>query len=53
MATRRNNRHPVRYYDDDGIPHDGVAVERNGNLTWVEDAETGKGDWLAPHEMDR
>lgn len=44
---------PVRYYDENGEPHDGIAVERNGHLTWVEDAETGKGEWLAPFEMDR
>ena len=53
MATRRTDRHqPVRYYDEDGVAHDGVAVERNGNLTWVEHETTGEGDWLAPFEIE-
>lgn len=29
---------PVRYYDESGEPHDGLAIEVNGNLVWVEDA---------------
>jgi hypothetical protein len=45
---------PVRYIDseNDWQTRDGVATERNGNLTWVEDAETGRGEWRAPHELE-
>ena len=52
MASRPRNERPVRYYDEDGTPHDGVAIERNGNLTWVEDTVSGEGDWLAPFEIN-
>ena len=41
------------YFDDRFERREGEIVERNGNLTLVRDAETGKEDWLAPHDIER
>jgi hypothetical protein len=54
MAPNRKRPNPVRYIapEVDWQPRDGNEYETNGNLTWVEDAETGKGDWRAPFEIE-
>ena len=41
----------VRYIDDDFEERDGQIIEHNGNLTLVEDLETGDQDWRAPFEV--
>ena len=55
MTAPKERKYPrdTRYLGEDFDVHDGVAVERNGNLTWVEDAMTGEGDWKAPFEVDQ
>lgn len=41
-----------RYLGNDYDWHDCEVLERNGNLTLVQDEETGEEEWLAPHELD-
>lgn len=41
----------VTYTDDDFEEHRGEVVERNGNLSWVVDDETGEGSYRSPHEI--
>lgn len=43
-----------RYLDEDDFDYRYCRViERNGNLTLVEDEETGEEKWVAPHEIER
>lgn len=41
----------IRYIDDAFEERDGYALQRNGNLTYVMDADTLEADWRAPHEI--
>ena len=49
MARKRSER--VTYTDDDFEEHEGEVIERNGNLAYVIDDETGQGSYRAPHEI--
>ncbi len=51
MAATRKLTKIVKYIDDDFELREGVVTERNGNLAWVEDKETGEGAYRAPHEI--
>lgn len=51
FSTRKCPR-PVRYKDDSFNVRSGVAIERNGNLTLIEDDETGEVDWKSPFEIE-
>jgi len=51
-AKKRRYPRPARYLDSSFDERDGVAEERNGNLTLVTDRETGQSDWYAPHEIE-
>ncbi len=52
MASKRNKpAKAVRYVDDDFEVREGIVTERNGNLSWVEDKDTGEGSYRAPHEV--
>lgn len=42
----------IKFYDTDFIEQDGFVIETNGNLSYVENIETGEAEWLAPHEME-
>jgi hypothetical protein len=42
----------IRYLDEDFEYQEGLAIERNGNLTLVEKCD-GTVDWLAPFEIDK
>ena len=55
MATKRTDRgkrfpRTVIYEDENYEDRDGILRETNGNLSYIEDAETGEGRWLSPHE---
>lgn len=41
----------IAYYDEEFEEREGRVRQRNGNLTYVEDEETGEGQWLAPFEI--
>lgn len=41
-----------RYYDDDEEKRDCHIIERNGNLTLIEDADTGEERYVAPFELE-
>ena len=41
-----------RYCDDDGEKRDCRIIDRNGNLTLIEDAETGEERYVAPFELE-
>lgn len=41
------------YYDDEFEVHEAKIIERNGNLIYVEDMDTGKGEYICPHQIDR
>jgi len=43
----------VEYTDDDFEQRRGAVTERNGNLAYVVDRETGEGSYRAPHEIQR
>lgn len=48
MATKRKE---VSYTNDDFEERRGEVEEKNGNLSWVVDKETGEGSYRAPHEV--
>lgn len=41
-----------RYLGDDWDMHDCKIIERNGNLTLIEDTETGEERYVAPFELE-
>lgn len=45
------HRNEVDYTDDEFEQRPGRIVRRNGNLTLVEDEETGEESWRSPHEV--
>ena len=51
MATKRNPKE-ITYTDDELQDRQGERVERNGNLSWIVDKETGEGSYRAPHEIN-
>jgi hypothetical protein len=53
MARKKKVEQEIDYFDFefDFAPRKGRVTERNGNLSYVEDSETGQGSWLAPHEI--
>jgi general stress protein 26 len=50
---KRRYPRDVDYYDDDHQQREGVALERNGALTLVEDRETGEEVWKDDWEIER
>lgn len=51
MRERKQPK-PVKYIDERFEEREGEVIRRNGNLTLVEDRETGEPKWLAPHEVE-
>lgn len=49
--SKSKNRRDVDYYDENFTRREGRVLERNGNLTYIEDVKTGKADWYSPHEI--
>lgn len=49
---RYSEEREVGYYDESFERREGRVLERNGNLTLVEDSETGEERYLAPFEME-
>lgn len=43
----------ARYYDEQFQDHDCEILERNGNLYYVRDSETGEESWRCGFELDR
>lgn len=48
---RKQREKEVTYSDDAFEERQGEVVEKNGNLSWVIDRETGEGSYRAPHEI--
>ena len=51
MKNRRSNN--VRYFERENYAlRDGIVIERNGSLNYIEDTETGKRDWYDDFEIN-